>query len=171
MKNLILCASFLLTPIAVAAPQIGKSAPTFKLPANDGKTYDLEKLKGKYVVLEWFNNDCPYVDKHYNETKRNMQSLQKKWIDQAKSEGKELVWLAIASSPEGTQGYLTPKTATEIKDKERKANMDAILLDHDGTVGRLYEAKTTPHMYIIDPAGALRYAGLSSCYENYGEQP
>ncbi|SMF46405.1 redoxin domain-containing protein [Pseudobacteriovorax antillogorgiicola] len=139
---------------AEASAVVGKPAPTFSLPGHDGKMYSLEKFKGKHVVLEWFNNDCPYVDKHYHEKYRNMQTLQKNWTGK-----KDVVWLAIISSAPGKQGYLTAAQATKIKEEARKAHMTAILLDPKGTVGRMYNAKTTPHMFIIDPQGILRYDG------------
>ena len=157
MKSLFIIFSFL-TVTAFANVEIGKQAPNFSLKGNDGKTYDLSSLKGKWVVLEWFNNECPYVDKHYHEDFRNMQTLQQKWIDEGKKHG-GLVWLTINSSVKGKQGHLDAKLATKIKNEERKANMTAILLDGDGKVGKMYGAKTTPHMYIINPEGKLVYNG------------
>lgn len=144
--------------LAFAAPTVGKTAPDFSLKGHDGKTYKLSDMKGQWVVLEWFNNECPYVDKHYHADFRNMQNLQKKWIEEGKKKG-NLNWFAVASSAPGKQGHLTPKQAKMIKEKERKANMTAILLDETGKVGKMYDAKTTPHMYIINPKGELVYNG------------
>lgn len=143
---------------AFAAPEVGKMAPNFSLKGHDGKTYKLSDMKGQWVVLEWFNNECPYVEKHYHADFRNMQNLQQKWISEGNSKG-TLNWFAVASSAPGKQGHLTPTQAKEIRDKERKANMTAILLDESGNVGKLYEAKTTPHMFIINPKGTLVYNG------------
>jgi peroxiredoxin len=154
-----LIGGLLLAAPGYGAPKIGQPAPEFTLPGHDGKTYDLKALRGKYVVLEWFNNDCPYVDKHYDGKVRNMQTLQRRWIDEAKKSKKELVWFAIASSAPEKQGHLTAKEAKKIRDEERNAHMTSILLDPKGAVGKLYDAKTTPHMFVIDPKGVLRYDG------------
>jgi peroxiredoxin len=167
MKILILLSLFV-SSVAFAKLEVGQMAPDFSLKGHDGKTYKLSELKGQYVVLEWFNNDCPYVDKHYNEKHRNMQTLQDTWIKKAKKHAKKkekakagamLSWFAVASSAEGKEGHLDAKKAKEIRDKERKAKMTAILLDKGGKVGQAYEAKVTPHMYIIDPTGKLVYNG------------
>jgi len=144
---------------AWSAPQVGQPAPDFVLPGHDGKSHQLNQHKGKFVVLEWFNNECPYVGKHYDEDNRNMQSLQKNWIKKAKDEGKELVWFSIISSAPGRQGYATAPEAKAIRDQDRQAHMTAILLDPDGKVGQLYDAETTPHMYVVDDHGILRYQG------------
>lgn len=135
---------------ALAAAKVGEQAPSFTLTGNDGKTYKLEELKGKHVVLEWFNQDCPFVVKHYGSG--NMQKLQKAYTE------KGVVWLTVASSAPGKQGHLTAEQATQVK-SEQKASSTAFLLDPDGKVGKSYNAKTTPHMYIINPAGKLVYAG------------
>jgi peroxiredoxin len=153
---------------AQAKVEIGQKAPNFSLKGHDGKTYSLSDLKGNFVVLEWFNNDCPYVDKHYHEDKRNMQTLQAKWIKKGEQNAKKgdkknkkpgLAWFSIASSAKDMEGHLTAKKAKQIRDEERKAKMTAILLDGDGKVGKAYDAKVTPHMYIIDPDGKLVYNG------------
>jgi peroxiredoxin len=141
-----------------AKAEIGKPAPQFKLNGHDGKTYDLAAMKGQWVVLEWFNDECPYVDKHYHESARNMQELQKKWQEAGKSKG-GLNWFAVNSSAPGKQGHLTNATAKQIVEVKRKAHMKAILLDADGAVGKAYDAKTTPHMFIISPEGLLAYNG------------
>lgn len=135
---------------AFATPEIGKQAPTFELPGQDGKTYKLSDYKGKYVVLEWHNEGCPYVVKHYDT--QNMQNLQKKYGD------KDVVWFTIVSSAPGTQGHQTAESAAKLY-KEKNLNSTAILLDPDGKVGHAYKAKVTPHMYVISPQGDLIYMG------------
>lgn len=128
----------------------GGAAPDFTLMNQDGKPVKLSDFKGKTVVLEWYNKDCPFVKKHYGPG--NMQTLQETY------RGKGVVWLSIISSAPGSQGYLTQAEAAEqLKTGASKAS--SILTDADGTVGRLYGAKTTPHMYLIDPKGTLAYAG------------
>ncbi len=103
------------------------------------------------MVLEWFNNDCPFVGKHYNSG--NMQRLQKRYMEQG------IVWLTVASSAPNKQGHIaTPQDGQQII-KTRDAHQTALLLDPDGTVGRQYGAKTTPHMFVINPEGVLIYAG------------
>jgi peroxiredoxin len=129
---------------------IGKPAPNFKLTGSDSKTYQLKDYRGKLVVLEWTNAQCPFVQKHYDSG--NMQKLQK----QAAKDG--VVWLSIISSAPGKQGYVTPKEANAIVAKE-KAAPSAVLLDPTGKVGRLYKATNTPGMYIIDKQGKLAYMG------------
>lgn len=135
---------------AASGPTVGKPAPTFSLKDWDGKTRKLADYKGKIVVLEWFNHGCPFVKKHYDSN--NMQDLQKTYT------GKGVVWLSICSSAEGKQGY---GTAEEHKKafKEKGAAPTAVLIDSEGTVGRQYDAKTTPAMYVIDGKGVLVYAG------------
>lgn len=135
-----------------ASVQTGAMAPDFTLSGSDGKTYKLSQYKGKTVVLEWLNYGCPFVKKHYNQKHKNMQGLQKKYG------GEDIVWLSIISSAEGKQGFSTPEQA----EADRKANgaaPKAVLLDKDGKVGKLYDAKTTPHMFVIDPTGKLMYQG------------
>jgi peroxiredoxin len=133
-----------------AEAEIGKAAPDFTLPDSLGKNHSLSDYAGKIVVLEWLNHGCPFVQKHYNSG--NMQKLQK----MAKEKG--VVWFSVISSAPGKQGYSTPEQANEIA-QEKKAVPMAILLDPEGTVGKLYDAKTTPHMYIIDKDGLLVYNG------------
>lgn len=135
---------------AAAKAEIGKAAPQFKLDDTKGKTVDLSKLAGKVVVLEWFNHGCPFVKKHYDSN--NMQSLQKEYT------GKGVVWLSICSSAKGKQGNATAQKHDEDA-KAANANPSHILIDQDGQVGRLYGAKTTPHMFVIDKKGILVYAG------------
>jgi peroxiredoxin len=138
------------TLIAAEAPKVGAAAPDFSLRDVNGKTHSLGTLKGKYVVLEWFNPGCPFVQKHYKS--ENMQSLQKRFT------AKGVAWLTIDSSAPGAQGSLTPEEA-----KKRLAdwpmNPTALLLDPEGKVGHEYAATNTPHMYVIDPSGKLIYSG------------
>jgi len=125
-------------------------APPFTLKAADGKSHSLSDFKGKYVVLEWVNFGCPFVRKHYDSG--NMQKLQREYT------AKGVVWLAVCSSAPGKQGYYDGDALTkQIKDETFAGT--AYLVDADGTVGKSYKAKTTPHMYVIDPKGTLIYAG------------
>jgi hypothetical protein len=135
---------------AVAAPVLGQPAPAFQAVDASGKTRSLSEFRGKTVVLEWTNNGCPYVQKHYNAGA--MQRLQ----GQAAKEG--VVWLTVISSAPGMQGHLTGAQAMQWKTKEKAAPAE-VLLDPAGTVGRAYDAKTTPHMYIVDKTGKLIYMG------------
>ena len=149
--NLAFLATLLLaTGLAHAAPKLGEPAPAFSLPGADGKTYSLADFKGKYVVLEWTNHDCPFVKKHYGSG--NMQSQQKELT------GKGAVWLSIVSSAPGKQGHVDAAKANDLT-KSRGAAPTAVLLDPSGDVGHKYEAKTTPHMYIVAPDGKLIYMG------------
>jgi len=143
-------ASALAAPVAAAAPVLGQAAPAFTAVDANGRTRSLSEFRGKTVVLEWTNNGCPYVRKHYDSG--SMQALQQ----QATKDG--VAWLTIVSSAPGTQGYLTPAAARTWKAQEKAASTD-VLLDPKGTVGRAYEAKTTPHMYVIDKTGKLVYMG------------
>jgi peroxiredoxin len=130
--------------------KIGSPAPLFALKDLAGKERALAEFKGKVVVLEWFNHGCPFVIKHYGSG--NMQKHQKAYT------GKGVVWLSICSSSAGKQGNDTPEGhAKTAKDKGTAST--AILLDDSGEVGRLYGAKTTPHMFVIDAEGNLRYMG------------
>ena len=133
-----------------SGPKAGTAAPDFTLPAASGKTHSLSDFKGKYVVLEWTNHQCPIVRRHYDSG--NMQGLQK-WAT-----GKGVVWLSICSSAQGKQGFVTADEAKQVV-KEDGSNSTAYLLDPEGKVGRLYAAKTTPHMFVIDPKGTVVYAG------------
>lgn len=136
--------------VAIGGVAIDQPAPDFTLKDIDGKEYKLSSFKGKYVVLEWVNFDCPFVKKHYSSG--NMQALQ------AEATKKGVIWLSICSSAPGKQGHfpiadLKKRIATE------KAVPTAYLIDENGVVGKLYGAKTTPHMFVIDSIGKLRYAG------------
>jgi peroxiredoxin len=131
-------------------PPIGSAAPDFSLTDAKGKTHSLSQYKGKYVVLEWFNPKCPFVQKHYGSG--NMQKLQEEYTS------KGLVWLTINSSAPGTWGNLTPEQA-ERKLAEWKTHQTALLLDPDGKAGRAYGAKNTPDMVIVNPEGKIVYEG------------
>lgn len=135
---------------ALAAPQVGQPAPAFSATDTNGTVRDLSALKGKIVVLEWTNADCPFVRKHYGAT--NMQRLQK----EATAAG--AVWLSVISSAPGEQGNVTAAEANALT-ASRGAAPSGVILDADGRIGRAYGAQTTPHMYIIDQQGVLRYMG------------
>lgn len=130
--------------------KVGKPAPDFSLKDAQGKVQTLKDYRGKYVVLEWVNYECPFVKKHYDSG--NMQTLQKQYTDRG------VVWFSINSSAAGKQGNYRPK---EIKRraKEQGAAFSAYLIDADGQVGHAYDAKNTPTMFIIDPQGQVVYAG------------
>lgn len=125
-------------------------AAAFSLPDTDGKTHALADYRGKYVVLEWISHGCPYVKKHYGSG--NMQALQKKYRE------KGVVWLSICSSGEGKEGYYTAADWKAVIEEHGNAPT-AVLLDPSGQVGRLYKAKTTPHMFVIGPKGEVLYQG------------
>jgi peroxiredoxin len=161
MKNVLLALAFAAAAASVraadappapapAAVAPGAPAPDFTLKGDDGADHTLSKLKGKYVVLEWYNKDCPFVRRHYGT--KNMQALQKRYTD------KGVVWFEVATSAEGKQGHLTVKDAAAAR-RKFGIKSTAILLDSSGAVGRLYDAKTTPHMFVIDPKGNLIYMG------------
>jgi peroxiredoxin len=135
---------------AFAAVEPGETAPDFTLKDSKGNSQKLSSFSGKFVVLEWMNPECPFVKKHYSTG--NMQSLQKEYT------GKGIVWLSIISSAPGKQGYCTGPQA-EANTKDQKAFPTAVLLDPSGEVGQLYGAKTTPHMFVINPEGKLIYMG------------
>ena len=135
---------------AAAEVAVGSAAPAFTLTDAEGASHSLSEFADKWVVLEWFNRDCPFVRKHYGSG--NMQRLQVSYT------GRGVAWLTIASSAPGKQGYLTPDDARQVI-AEFGTGQTALLLDPDGTVGRRYGAKTTPHMFIIDPQGIVIYAG------------
>jgi len=150
-KLFITCAIFAVTTgLGFAEVEVGKAAPNFSLPDTNGKTHNLADLKGKYVVLEWYQPDCPFVRKHYRSG--NMQSLQKEYT------AKGVVWLSIDSSAPGEEGNYPAVKLNEFAAKDAAART-ALLMDPSGDVGRMYDAKTTPDMYIIDPKGNLVYKG------------
>jgi peroxiredoxin len=140
--------------IAGATPamqaRIGAPAPAFSLTDSNGKTVSLADFKGKTVVLEWTNHDCPYVRKHYGGN--NMQALQKKWT------ARGVVWLTLISSEPGAQGYVTGEQANKLT-QDRGAVPTAVVFDTKGDVGHAYGAQTTPHMYVITGDGKLVYMG------------
>jgi len=138
---------------ALAEPAVGKAAPDFTGVTATGETVSLSDLKGKTVVLEWTNHQCPFVSKHYDASKKNMQTTQK-----SANTDEDLVWLQVISSAPGRQGYVEGEEAIALNDR-RGADVDGTVLDPEGTIGRSYAARTTPHMYIIDEAGTLRYMG------------
>jgi len=132
------------------AAKVGEPAPAFRGTDTRGQVHALSDFKGKFVVLEWHNQGCPYVKKHYSSG--NMQRLQKEWT------GKGVVWLTVISSAPGAQGHVTAEQADAYV-RERQAAPTAVILDASGEIGRAYDAKTTPHMIVIDPAGRLIYDG------------
>jgi peroxiredoxin len=135
---------------AADSPPVGSTAPDFSVTDSKGKTQSLSQYKGKYVVLEWFNPDCPFVKKHYGSG--NMQKLQEEFA------GKGVVWLSVDSSAPGKEGNLSPEQA-EKKMTEWKTKSTAFLIDADGKTGQAYGAKNTPHMFIINPDGKIIYEG------------
>lgn len=135
---------------AAAAPAVGQPAPDFTLPDLSGKPVKLSDQKGKFVVLEWVNPECPYVQKHYDSA--NMQTLQKEFG------AKQVAWLAINSTREGHAEFKSPQQMAGWM-KQKGGAPAATLLDRDSKVGKLYGAVTTPHMYVIDPKGTLVYVG------------
>jgi peroxiredoxin len=137
-------------PLLVLAAKVGDPAPNFSATASDGKTYRLSDYRGKFVVLEWHNNGCPYTQKHYESG--NMQRLQKEWTE------KGVAWFTVISSAPGTQGYVTADQENTYKQR-MKATPTAALLDPSGEVGHLYDAKTTPQMVVINPQGTIIYDG------------
>ena len=138
------------SPALASDAKIGEPAPAFTLTDTAGVSHNLSDFAGKTVVLEWTNHECPFVKKHYNG--ENMQR------QQAAATGDGVVWLVINSSAEGKQGHVSAAQADQIQ-SDWKAQQTAYLFDTGGTVGRAYGAKTTPHMYIIDAEGVLRYNG------------
>lgn len=131
--------------------EINSEAPDFKLTGvKNGKEISLSQFQGKIIVLEWLNHGCPFIQKHY-ET-QNMQKLQKKFVDQG------VIWLSIISSGKGKQGHVDLKRGLEDL-KNHGSYATNVLLDETGIVGKMYEAKTTPHMYIINPQRQVVYQG------------
>jgi peroxiredoxin len=135
---------------AADSPPVGSTAPDISATDSKGKTQTLSQYKGKYVVLEWFNPECPFVKKHYGSG--NMQKLQEEFT------GKGVVWLTIDSNAPGLEGNLTAEQANQ-RIAEWKAHSTAFLLDPDGKAGRTYAAKNTPHMFVINPEGKIVYEG------------
>ena len=147
---LVLATALLALPVLISAAKVGDAAPTFSATGSDGKTYKLADYRGKYVVLEWHNNGCPYTRKHYESG--NMQKLQKEWT------GKGVIWFTVISSAPGTQGYVTADQENAYL-TQMHATPTAALLDPNGDLGHMYNAKTTPHMIVVAPTGNLIYDG------------
>lgn len=151
LSQLALAGALALPSLAFAVAQPGQPAPDFTEMDASGATQALSDYKGQWLVLEWFNKDCPYVRKHYGSG--NMQALQEKYT------GQDVKWLTVISSAEDKQGYLEPADAlTEAEAHKLKASA-AFLLDTDGSMGKAYGAKVTPHMFVINPEGEVVYAG------------
>jgi peroxiredoxin len=138
------------TLLALDSPPVGTAAPDFSLTDAKGKTHSLSQYKGKYVVLEWFNPECPFVKKHYGSG--NMQKLQEEYT------GKGVVWLTIDSNAPGSEGNMTPEQAEKVT-AAWKTHQTALLLDPEGKAGRAYGAKNTPNMVVINPEGKIAYEG------------
>ena len=149
-RDRVLSFAFSLTTLSVFALTPGSPAPEFKGTDSNGVSHALSQYRGKYVVLEWANKGCPYDQKHY--LSGNMESLQHEWT------AKGVVWLSVISSAPGEQGSVTPAEENQYL-KTMKASPTAVLLDQEGTIGRLYQAKTTPHIFVINPEGKLIYQG------------
>jgi peroxiredoxin len=142
---------FALIALSLAwAARVGEPAPDFTATDTNGKVHKLSEYQGKFVVLEWTNRGCPYTQKHYNSG--NMQRRQREWTSRG------VVWLTVISSAPGKQGYVTASEENAYL-KQADAAPTAVLLDPAGTLGHLYDAKTTPHIFIINPKGALIYNG------------
>ncbi|RYD69596.1 MAG: redoxin domain-containing protein [Verrucomicrobiaceae bacterium] len=136
--------------VSAHAQEVGKDAPQFSAKNLKGDTVSLAEQRGKIVVLEWVNFECPFVKKHYSSG--NLGKLQEKYT------GEGVVWISVNSSAKGKQGYLEPSELSQRASKEgNKASQ--FLVDADGTVGKAYDAKVTPHMFIIDKEGKLAYNG------------
>jgi len=147
--RLILLLLALMMGSAVAATP-GGAAPDFSITDTAGKAVKLSDFKGKFVVLEWTNPECPFVQKHY--VSQNMQGLQKEWA------AKEVVWLSINSTNQSSSEFKTPQQMSEWM-KAKGAAQKATLIDATSAAGKAYSAKTTPHMFVIDPAGKVLYNG------------
>ncbi|WP_045226730.1 redoxin domain-containing protein [Methyloterricola oryzae] len=150
LRNTLLLFLTLTASLAFAEPDIDKPAPAFRGKTADGKSIDLASLKGKTVVLEWTNHECPFVRKHYESG--NIPQIQK----QATKDG--IVWLQVISSAPGKEGFVDGATAAKLN-SERGSAPTATILDSDGSIGKLYGAKTSPHLFIIDASGLLVYKG------------
>lgn len=151
MKKWIVGMSIFFAVQAMAEVKVNEAAPDFSEKDAAGKQHSLKDYKGKWLVLEWYNKECPYVKKHYGT--ENMQNLQKF------AKGEKVQWLTVISSAEGKQGYLAPKDAVAMMKAKDGPKSEAILIDSDGNMGKAYDAKTTPHMFVINPEGKVVYAG------------
>ena len=154
MRKPLVRLAFLITALctssAIAAVRVGEPAPEFRGVDTRGTTHRLADYRGKTVVLEWTNHDCPFVRKHYSAG--NMQAQQRE------ATALDVVWLSVISSAPGKQGHVSAARADELT-RSRNAAPTAVILDPAGKIGRAYGARTTPHMYIIDPSGKLIYMG------------
>ncbi len=151
LRSLLTAVSLAVAATALqAAPSVGQDAPDFSLRDTSGKTVKLSDYRGKHVVLEWTNPGCPYVRKHYDSG--NMAATQKD------ATGRGAVWLSINSTAKSSYDYLEPAKLVAWQ-KQRKVEPTAVLMDEQGDAGKAYGARTTPHMYIVDPKGKLVYAG------------
>ncbi|RYY93402.1 MAG: thioredoxin family protein [Comamonadaceae bacterium] len=149
-RTLLALSTLAFAAAASAAPSVGQPAPEIALKDANGRSVKLSDYRGKYVVLEWTNPGCPYVRKHYDSG--NMAATQK---DAA---AKNVVWLSVNSTETASSDYLPPAKLVAWQ-AERKVQPTAVLMDEEGTAGKAYGARTTPHMYIVDPKGQLVYAG------------
>jgi peroxiredoxin len=149
-RTLLTIAILLALSVPLWAVRVGETAPDFTATDSNGRSHTLSEYRGKFVVLEWHNRDCPYTHKHY--ASGNMERLQQKWT------ARGVEWFTVISSAPGKQGYVTADEENAYV-REVHAVPTAVLLDPQGKLGRLYEAKTTPHMFIIDPGGKLIYDG------------
>ena len=140
------------TARADTVPASSQPAPAFEGLTSTGETVALADFAGKTVVLEWTNDGCPFVQKHYAQPPANMQGMQNDAI------GDDIIWLSIISSAPGKQGHVSGEEADALTES-RDAAPAHIILDEDGSIGRLYSAKTTPHMFVITPEGAIAYQG------------
>jgi peroxiredoxin len=152
MRSLLIVATLFISTslFAIDSPSVGSAAPGFSLSDAKGKTHSLADYKGKFVVLEWFNPECPFVKKHYGSD--NMQKLQEEYT------GKGVVWLTIDSSAPGKEGSLTAEQAEKVM-SSWKTHQTALLLDPEGKAGKTYGAKNTPQMFVINPDGKIVYEG------------
>jgi peroxiredoxin len=157
VPSLLALTAVLLAAPLQAAPTIGQPAPDFTLTDTSGKTHKLSDFAGKIVVLEWINDGCPFVQRHYGS--KNMQTLQQTYT------GKGVIWLSVCSSSKGEQGNHSAADWESLRQKQGHKST-ALLLDEPGTVGRAYGAKTTPHMFVIDAQGKLAYNGAIDSNNN-----
>jgi peroxiredoxin len=150
-RNITATAAIVLLAAAAAfAARVGETAPDFVATDSNGQSHHLADYRGKFVVLEWHNNGCPYTQKHYQSG--NMENLQREWT------ARGVIWFTVISSAPGAQGYVTAAQENDYM-RDMHAAPTAALLDPDGQLGHLYDAKTTPHMFVIDPSGVLIYDG------------
>jgi peroxiredoxin len=150
LRFLAVLVSSALFAICAQAVQVGTPAPDFTATDTHGQVHSLSEYKGKFVVLEWHNRECPFTRKHYESG--NMQKLQREWTSRG------VIWFTVISSAPGQQGYVTADEENAYVER-MKADPTAVLLDPTGKLGHLYGAKTTPHMFVINPEGILIYDG------------